>query len=402
MKQKLDLFRLHSEDDGPNGWIWAELDSDLLRSEYLKLLGDKSQKQIGREIKSKLKCGESTVTKHLIKLKKSRKRTELPLCIICELTRIIGLDSSLINEQINYLLCKTDTTGKRVKAVKNLNTTLCKILGAHIADGYMTKEYRIKLSDGRIDNIEVFTQWLRDTFGINTIIRKEEDNTINCFYNNKVIGRYFEKIFSISTGNKTYIAREPEMIKNSSIRLREAFLLGVMTFDGGISSSGIVGISSMSKKLVYDRSSILETINEKHNIRYNTKKGSLERESKSGRNTQSLRKWTKLFEKGTWKYERINFFLSDKEYSIDKIRNLFPKHHRGKIWVNDLWLALNNFKEGKIENLQLEFNKMNKRVANTTIYKYLFILEKSGLIRKEGIKNTNGKNWWSETKYIMK
>jgi len=388
MERKFDLFKLHSGEDGSNGWIWTEIDSNLLRNEYLRLLKYKSQNQIGREIKTKLNCGESTVIKHLIKLKKSRKRIELPLCIISELTRITGIDPSLINERINYLSCKTDTTGKRIKAIKNLNTSLCKILGSHIADGYMSKEYRIKLSDGRIDNIEVFTQWIKDVFGVNTIIKKEEDNTINCFYNSKVIGRYFEKMFGIPSGNKAHIAEEPELIKNSSIQFRKAFLLGVMTFDGGVNSSGI--------------STILEKLNIKYNMRYNKKKGSWELNSTSGRSTQSLRDWMEFFEENTWKYERINFFISKKKYSIDKIKELFPEHHRGKIWINDVWNAIYKIKEGKIDDIRLELSMINKKVANTTIYKYLFILEKSGLIKKEGIKNGNGKDWWSETNYIMK
>ena len=99
-----------------------------------------------------------------------------------------------------FFICKSSTTKQKTKAVKRLDIILSKLIGAHMADGHLQKEgstYKIKISDGRKDLIYLCAKWINDIFGIvSSIIFYKNDNTWNCYFNNKIIGRYFENIFN--------------------------------------------------------------------------------------------------------------------------------------------------------------------------------------------------------------
>ncbi|MEW6062959.1 MAG: hypothetical protein AB1571_01120 [Nanoarchaeota archaeon] len=157
---RLDLLKLHSDEDRPNGWIWVNFNSDLLKKEYIKLLNKTNQKQISLMISKYLKAGCSTIEKHLIRLRNSKNKLWLPIPIVIGLLTIIKkpyLKNRIIN-YMKYFICKNSPTKQKVRAVKNLNVLLAKLVGAHVADGYLQKSgqsYKLKISDGRKDNIKV-------------------------------------------------------------------------------------------------------------------------------------------------------------------------------------------------------------------------------------------------------
>lgn len=405
---QLDLFKLHSNKDTPKGWIWVNLESNLLKRGYRNLLKQKSQHKISFEISKNLNAGFSTVEKHLIRLKKSKDKIELPLPLVIELTNLINksnLKVKIIND-MKYFICKSSTTKQEVKSVKNINKTFAKLIGAHIADGHSKPEgqsYRLRISDGRKDLVEICAGWIKEIFEINPIIRfNKEDNSYNCWFNNKIIARYLKNIFEIPSGKKAYIIKEPNLIKNSSLSIRKAFALGLISFDGGIKTTGVVSMSSMSKLLIKDLYEILKLDNVKVNKFYNPKKKSWLIESISGRDKIYLKKWLSYFERESWKYERLKFFINqNKNYSIGSLNYLFPNNHLSKINLNNVYNSIKIIKSGKIRDISNELNKKYK-VANTTIYKYLYILEKASLIYKILEKNSDGKNYWNETIYNIK
>ena len=402
-----DLFALHSKEDRPRGWIWVEFDSKRLKKEFLKLIDKTKQKGIARQISNRLQSSFSTIEKHLIKLKYSSGFIDLPLPVIIELTKILNpsLKGKLIKDFRSFI-CKNNNTKQKTNAVKNIEKKLANIIGAHIADGYMQKEgktYKIKICDGKRDAIEKCSNWIEEVFYVKPRIRygiRFNKKYWLCWFNNKIIGRYLEHIFKIKTGKKFDIAQEPEIIKKSPLSIRKEFAKGVMMFDGGVKTSGTIAVTSMSKQLIDDLYEILILDGIEVNKRYNSKKKSWLIESKSGRNYNYLMKWIDYFEPGTWKYERLKFFTENKKCGIKKLSYLFSSPHRSKIKLSDVYEAIKTIKKGKIKDIMKTMKKSN--ISHITIYKYLYLLEKSGLIYKEIGFNSRPKYGWTETIYRLK
>lgn len=401
-----DLFELHSERDSPKGWIWVYFDCSLLRKHYLTLLKSKPQNIIAKEISKALDCGFSTVGKHLINLKNSCEKNWLPLPVIIELAKLIdaGLKYKLINS-FEYFICKSNHGKQTTKAMKEINEDLSKIIGAHMADGYLQRysnknNYQIKISDGRKDLIVRCAEWINKTFSIHpTIIFNKKDNTWNCYFSHKVIARYFDKIFDIKPGKKAYTAKEPEIIKNSDFKIRKAFAKGVLMFDGGVKATGMVSLTSMSKQLIEDIEEILKLDGIEVNKGYNPKKKSWLLESKSGRNKEYLKRLLDYFEVETWKYKRLQFFIEEKRYNIEELEYLFPYHHRSKVMLRDVYESIKKIKKGKIQDIMFGLSKF--KISPITIYKYLYLLEKSSLIYKEIEEHIGPKNGWQESIYSL-
>ena len=329
----------------------------------------------------------------------------MPLPIILNLIKLINKPHLKIRiiKNFEYFLCKSSKTKQKVNAIKDINKTLAKLIGAHIADGHSKPEgqtCRLRIVDGREDIIKICASWIKTIFGVNPIIRFNKcDKTYCCWFNNKIIARYLKNIFGIPSGKKAYIVKEPIIIKNSKLKIRKAFALGVITFDGGIKTSGMVSLTSMSKSLINDISKILKEDGLSVNKFYNIKKKSWLLESHSGRNKTYQKKWLDYFEKSSWKYDRLNFFVNNrKSYSIKYLNYLFPNHYHSKINLNEVYNSIKKIKSGKIKDITKELNK-NIKIVDTSVYKYLYILEKANLIYKINEKNTNGRNYWSEIIY---
>lgn len=379
----LDLFQLHNEEDKPKGWIWVTSNTAAYRKEILGYLQNNGRRNVAKDMAVKLNCGVSTADKHIARFMHS-KEVNIPLCILRELTNPILEKKSKIIKSMKQFWVNSDHTKQRVKVPYSTSIELAKIIGAHLADGYLQKDgnsYRIKISDGRKDAIEKFGWWLDRTFNFNLRIRfDKKDNTWIGWYTNKIIARFYENLLNINHGKKSDIAQEPLIIKNSGQAIRNAFVLGVMTFDGCVKSSGSVALSTKSKRLFDGVWEILQKNNLSINISYNKSKDAWYFESISGRNKAYLKKWQKFFEKGTWKRRRLDLFISNKGMHIEEVKYLFPKHYLGKISVGDVWQAMHNIHIGGINAIQEELQKKGLYVNKAAIYKYLNILQQTKLI----------------------
>jgi len=158
-------------------------------------------------------------------------------------------------------------------------------------------------------------------------------------------------------------------------------------------------MTSMSKQLIDDIEEILRFDGIEVNKRYNTKKKSWLIESKSGRNKEYLKKLLDYFEVGTWKYKRLQFFIENKKYKIEELEYLFPYHHRSKIRLKNVYLVIKKIKKGKIQDIMLGLSEF--KISPITIYKYLYLLEKSSLIYKEIEEHIGPKNGWQESVYSL-
>ena len=101
-------------------------------------------------------------------------------------------------------------------------------------------------------SIRAFALWIKDVFGIDArVTHHGTKNAWRVDFDNKIIARYLIKFFGFPAGVKTYTVKEPEIIKNSCIEFRKAFLIGLMTFEGYTPYHGkAIGLSSKSRELV--------------------------------------------------------------------------------------------------------------------------------------------------------
>ena len=96
------------------------------------------------------------------------------------------------------------------------------------------------------------------------------------------------------------------------------------------------------------------------------------------------------------KYKSQNIIARE----ISRILNCgFSTVGKHLIKLKDIYDAVLKIKKGKIQDIILELNKFN--ISYTTIYKYLYILEESGLIYKEIEEHIGPKNGWHETIYYL-
>ena len=97
-------------------------------------------------------------------------------------------------------------------------------------------------------------------------------------------------------------------------------------------------------------------------------------ESSSGRNKELLQKWEIYFFEDTIKHQKIEFFLGRlKIDNINSLNDIFPIHHHNKVSFREVYEALKTIKKGEIEELVHELRKKDINIANTTLYKSLYI-----------------------------
>lgn len=397
----INLFNLHSEKDTPNGWIWVSLKPHLIKKIYSLLLKDFTQDNIGRKISKKLNAGFSTVVKHLIRIKKTTDILSIPLPILIELTNLTKKDYQQdLSDSIINLECK-NYNSQTVNPIHEVGPTLAKIIGAHISDGYLQKDngsYAWKLCEGKKDLIYGLSNWIKDTFGIKARIKYyPPDNMWICSTKNKIFCRFLEKVIKIPLGKKSHIIQEPDMIRKSNLKIRNAFLSGMLNFDGCVKTNGIVSLTSMSKELIFNVKEIFNKNNIKTNITYNNKKKSWIIETSKSRDEETLTRLLNFFEKGTYKYNRLKFFVDKKiHYHFKDLNRIFPKERLSKISLSEVYNVSKKLKKFKTKELA-EFCQ----VSPTTLYKYLHILEKAKMLNKEIKKITTDKYHYQEAIYKL-
>ena len=395
-----DLFRLINYHTTVRSAIRCTFNCITLKKSYLSYLDHYSQEELGLTISKKLKFGKSTVEKYLIKLKNSKK-CSLPLIFIKELAEILFFPLSELNSNISSLHF-IDFKSYPLNAIKKTSIKLAEFLGAFAADGYFSiYDKKIKISEGYKDSLEVLKGKINDVFGYNSHLRFcLKDNTWNLYINSTVISRYFEHIFRFKLGKKAETVSMPDIIKNADFFIQKAFVRGVFTFDGCVDTAGCVELTTKSRKLVDDVAEILRKDGITFKIKPNKRKYAWYLESVSGRNIELLKKWKGYFFKDTVKYKRLQFFLGDiKINEIKELAGLFPGNHKNIVRLIDVYNVIKSIKKGEILDIQKALKSKGIKVANTTIYKYIYLLHKSNFIKKEKYLKTTSKNGFYKTIY---
>jgi len=251
------LFELHDsvKDDKPKKWICAkgkDLEPEI--KEIISGLAKKGKKKADliRYLVKKFKISKPTAAR-LVYLRKEW----LPLIYIKKLLFLSGKESewARIQEKIEFLKASQPPL-KIVKAVKELNIPLCKIAGAHAADGTVRDNYSC-ITDRYKSNLLAFSAWFNQCFDVGYTPRQKGENEWHISFHNKVFSRYLIKIFDFPNGSKTETVGEPTIIKNSEKELRTAFALGAMTLEAGVGIRGQVELCVLSKKFRDDIAEIL-------------------------------------------------------------------------------------------------------------------------------------------------
>ena len=364
-----------------NKGIWMHFESNKLKALYLSKLCYEQQKNIARFLNSNLNQGLSTIQKYLIKLKSSNKTCELPLNFVFELCSFLDYKGK---HKIYYLTYKNHNT-QPVKLPNNLSPDLAFILGAHIADGHMSKNEGIVISEGHLFPLQNLKNKFFKVFGILGRITREE-NYWKLWVRNKVIAKYFQTYFGIPIGPKSKTIKVPTLIRKSNKVIKKAFLRGIFTFDGCVKTTGIISLTSQSKSVIQFASGSFEQDGIKHKLYYNKNKLAWLLESSSGRN--NLKVALSYFERHTLKYKRLVFFIKLQKTSLKDLKTLFPKHYLCKTSLLEVYNAIKKCKRSDATKIK---NYLGN-VASTTLYKYFYILFKAGLIQKDKELVTTSKN----------
>lgn len=298
---KLDIFKLDDPnfDISPKSWICFK--GNGLRDFFIKVVEEViKQRNISKkdlfDMFSKRFCCSSGPLAEILYIKKEW----IPLPFI---KYVISLSKKKVKykEKVIYLTkfikCNTSNS-KEIKAIKNITINLCKICGAHAADGNIfvklgleIKNKNVKkkiinllkenggkfssistkgrsrilfkiedlklfkklelfrknkditffvshgfnIAEGYKSHLVEFQKWFFESFGVKPKIKEYKyKNAYRLDIDNKIVARYLHKFFGFPLGKKTYDVKEPKSIKNSGIKFRKAFLSAFMTFEGHV------------------------------------------------------------------------------------------------------------------------------------------------------------------------
>jgi hypothetical protein len=393
-KVRLDLFKLHDENDKGQGRIKAVINSELKLE--LKILIQEIQK--GSPLKIKDIADYLGIGRYEFYRCLKRKIPLVCLCNLLELwekitkNSIKGKQCKLFNK-INYLSHGAGNTYKIVKCQKYLTENQCKIIGAVLADGHLKNgmlEYSIIVRDGTEDTVRLFCKWVEEEFGIK--LQANFDKSQNLWYvsfGNKIIFRYLNKIYDVHFGKKASIAKMSEIVRKSSLNFQKTFVTGVVMFDGGVDHrTGYFDLTTKSIYLVKD----VEQVLKKFNVNPDYVSDSLD--PISGvyklriRQKEKLKKFLEIFlEPNTMKWSQLNFHVNGAERftnlkeTTEALSRLFPQVRNG-ITFEAVINIVNNLQYAKMEDVKKKLNR-----KNTVVYEYLKCLENWEILisRRRGI-----------------
>src|SRR5439155_13885058 len=129
----------------------------------------------------------------------------------------------------------------------------------HLEKNAKGNGYLIELSDFYETNVKLFCHWLQKVFGIKANYKRHRSgNYFETRFKNKIVFRYLSRILGIPIGKKSKFIKMPEIIKNSGLNYKKAFVTAALLFDGGvIFKSGYYQFSSKSLSLIKDVENVL-------------------------------------------------------------------------------------------------------------------------------------------------
>jgi len=177
--------------------------------------------------------------------------------------------------------------------------------------------YGIELTDEYKDNVEAFTEWIKEEFNITPNRFEKRENAWRVSFSNKILSRYLMQFFEVKPGPKAYSAFEPKIIEKSNLKIRKAFARGVLMFDGCVTKEGKISFSTVSHNLFTS----IKQIWKKDNIKFG--QSISERiDSYNPRRSYTLftlsttvenqkEKLLRYFEPGTQKWKLLNWLSGD-------------------------------------------------------------------------------------------
>jgi len=298
-----------------------------------------------------------------------------------------------IMDSIDYLASNT-CNRVPIKAPKHLTINICKIAGAHAADGTLAKDGLFRITDYYYNNLKAFQKWIKREFGLNYDIKIMKDSSQEfCIeFRNKVFSRYLSKLLGFNVGCKQYTVREPKIIKSADMNMRKSFLLGLMTFEAGIGIKRVVQLSVANKDLRDDVSDVLNLLNIQHYVQPKPSKNIWRLMSKELTRI-TVEEWLDTIEKNTekWKllfYIKNGFPRKVSSYSEAKILldRAYPK--KGKTCVSQILDIIREYSGSHRYKISEEICRRNNLQSfggkwSHSLHDYLEILKRTRMIKVE-------------------
>ena len=340
---RLDLFKIHDSKDSTKNWIFAK--GDGLEVELRVLIGKTgfSNTELVKHLMKKLNIPIASAER-LVYLKKEG----YPLIFIEELVNLTNSDKCQVQDKIEFLKSSKPPVVE-YRAIKELTINICKIVGAHAADGTLYDSY-IAITDYHKSSILALIKWFEE-FGYTPKLMRIGKNEWGIKFHSRIISRYLTKFFDFPSGCKQYDVKEPAIIKNAKLEFRKAFALGALTFDGCVTSGNKIELCVSSKGFRDSIANILIQLNIPY--KYMEKQSSsywrlwsnvLTREDAS--------KWIELFEPNTEKWFKLNDYINGFSKKINSfeealyiLNSIYPKQSSSKVILKDVLLALKDLKQ---------------------------------------------------------
>ena len=383
---RLDLFKIHDSKDNTKNWIFAK--GKELKFELKSLLEKTSfsNTELVKYLMRKLDISIASAER-LVYLKKKW----YPLIFIEELVNLTNSDKYKIQNKIEFLKSSKPPVVE-YEAVKELTINLCKIAGAHAADGTLSDNY-IAITDYHKNSILALIKWFED-FGYTPKLMQIGKNEWGIKFHSRIISRYLTKFFDFPSGSKQYNVKEPEIIKNASLELRKAFALGALTFDGSVTSGNKIELCVSSKGFRDSISEILTKLNILHVDMKNQSSGYWRLWSKTLAKDEALH-WIELFEPNTEKWFKLNDYINGFSKSIDSfeeaiciLKSVYPTQSSSKIILTDVLAAIKDLKQTYRYELADYLAKKNNLESYGgkwahSLKQYLDILKRANIISVE-------------------
>lgn len=393
----LDLFKLHDpvRDKTPKKWIVVR--GKNLTSCLKKLVNELEGRGISNTSLVRYMMQKFNISIASAERLVYFKKEWLPLIFMEEILTLLHKEEIRfeLQEKIEFIKVSQPPV-KILMAPKRLSIILCKIAGAHTADGTIHDCY-FCINDRYKSNLVAFNDWLKEEFNLSAKINEVSENEWKICFHNKIFTRYLIKFFGFPSGCKQYTTKEPEIIKNAPIEFRKAFALGALTFEAGVGMKHEIEFCVVSKDF---KDSIINILT-LYNIRYKDMQRQSSGYWRFWSNTltkEEVLKWIEFFEPNTEKWYKLKDYVegfSRKVHSFDEalkmLGSVYPRQSSSKIVLKDVLLAIKEFK--KIYRYELVDYLAKKNNLKSyggkwahSLKHYLNILKKANLIsvKKEG------------------
>jgi len=269
----------------------------------------------------------------------------IPLILIKEVADLAKIDYFDIQKNIIYLKINQPPL-KVYKAVKELSEDLCKIVGAHAADGTLSGNL-IRITDGYESDLIALSKWIETSFGVKYKVKKvKNSNEWAIEFHSGVISHYLRKVFGFPSGTKVYTVSEPKIIKNAPLDFRKSFALGALTFEAGVGMRHQVDICVSSKEFRDSIADILILLNLRFTKMENIS-GEYWRLWSNKLTKDEANKWLTLFEPNSEKWLLLNDYVNgyqgkadNFEQALSSLDRVYPSKSASKVCLKDVLMAI--------------------------------------------------------------